>query len=99
MRARLHLPTVSLALALILPSASQRASSQEAAKPAAKCDRAHFRVVVDVGHTAEAIGARSARNVAEYDFNFELAWQIQHSLVEDGFTRTTLLVTDGDARP
>src|SRR5205807_838022 len=41
----------------------------------------------------------SARNQREYDFNFELAWEIQQSLVADGFTWTVLLVTPGAKRP
>jgi N-acetylmuramoyl-L-alanine amidase len=76
------------------------ATAPEATRHApTKCDRAQFRVILDVGHTAEAHGAMSARNVPEYDFNFELAWQIEHSLIADGFAKTVLLVTDGDARP
>jgi hypothetical protein len=35
---------------------------------ASACDRAVFRVVVDVGHTAESPGRR-ARGIWEYDFN------------------------------
>jgi N-acetylmuramoyl-L-alanine amidase len=98
--------TISLvALSLTLSTGARYAAwSQDAdkgpAKPAAaKCDRSQFRVVVDVGHTAEAHGATSARNAREYDFNFELAWEIQRSLIEDGFAKAVLLVTDGDARP
>ena len=78
---------------------SQEAGSRAPKPDPAACDRSQFRVVVDVGHTAEAHGAMSARNVPEYDFNFNLAWQIQHSLIANGFTKTVLLVTDGDARP
>jgi N-acetylmuramoyl-L-alanine amidase len=64
-----------------------------------KCDRSQFRVILDVGHTAEALGAVSARNVPEYFFNYRLAAQIQRSLIEDGFNKTVLLVTRGPARP
>jgi N-acetylmuramoyl-L-alanine amidase len=64
-----------------------------------KCDRSKFRVILDVGHTAEAPGAISARNVPEYDFNLRLAAQIERSLIEDGFNKTVLLVTGGPARP
>jgi len=63
------------------------------------CDRSQFRVILDVGHTAEAPGAISARNVPEYDFNLRLAAQIERSLIEDGFNKTVLLVTGGPARP
>jgi N-acetylmuramoyl-L-alanine amidase len=64
-----------------------------------KCDRSQFRVVLDVGHTVEAAGAISARNVPEYDFNLRLAAHIERSLIEDGFSKTVLLVTAGRARP
>src|ERR1700737_1189014 len=64
-----------------------------------KCDRSQFRVILDVGHTAEAFGAISARNVPEYYFNYRLAAQIERSLIEDGFNKTVLLVTGDPARP
>ena len=64
-----------------------------------KCDRSRFRVVLDVGHTAEAPGAISARNVSEFDFNLRLAKRIEERLTSDGFIETSLLVTDGKARP
>jgi N-acetylmuramoyl-L-alanine amidase len=106
MRRHRHIVTISLvALSLTLSTGARYAAwSQDADKgpaksAAAKCDRSQFRVVVDVGHTAEAHGATSARNAREYDFNFELAWEIQHGLIEDGFAKAVLLVTDGGARP
>jgi N-acetylmuramoyl-L-alanine amidase len=95
----------TLALSLILAAAvgcsvwSQEAGKRPPKSDPATCDRSQFRIVVDVGHTAEAHGAMSARNVPEYDFNFNLAWQIQRSLIANGFTKAVLLVTDGDARP
>jgi N-acetylmuramoyl-L-alanine amidase len=61
------------------------------------CDRAQFVVVVDVGHTLEAPGALSARGVREYEFNLRLAKLIEHDLMEAGFDKTVLLVTDGPA--
>ena len=64
-----------------------------------ECDRSQFRVILDVGHTVEAPGAISARNVPEYDFNLRLAEHIERSLIEDGFSKTVLLVTAGRARP
>ena len=57
------------------------------------CDRAAFRVLVDVGHTAEVSGARSARAVPEYEFNLRLAKEIEQALIDSGFLRTTLLIT------
>ena len=69
-------------------------------KPAATiCDPAKFRIVLDVGHTAESEGAISARNVAEFVFNLRLAQRIEEKLKADGFAATRLLVTEGRARP
>ena len=64
-----------------------------------KCDRAQFRVILDVGHTADAPGAMSARNVPEYDFNLRLAKEIDQSLTDGGFIKTILLVAHGPAMP
>jgi N-acetylmuramoyl-L-alanine amidase len=64
---------------------------------AGACDPARFRVVVDVGHTAEVPGATSARGVPEYAFNLGLGREIEAALVGGGFKRTMLLVTSGPA--
>ncbi|WGR94746.1 N-acetylmuramoyl-L-alanine amidase [Bradyrhizobium sp. ISRA443] len=73
---------------------------RSALKPAsAKCDPSTFRMVLDVGHTAESEGAISARNVAEYTFNLRLARLIDEKLKAEGFAETRLLVTEGKARP
>jgi N-acetylmuramoyl-L-alanine amidase len=70
-----------------------------ALKPvAAKCDPSKFRIVLDVGHTAESEGAISARNVAEFVFNLRLAQRIEEKLKADGFAETRLLLTEGKAR-
>ncbi|TWC00767.1 N-acetylmuramoyl-L-alanine amidase [Bradyrhizobium macuxiense] len=69
-------------------------------RPAAgKCDPATFRIVLDVGHTAESEGAISARNVAEFAFNLRLARQIEETLKAEGFAETRLLLSEGKARP
>jgi N-acetylmuramoyl-L-alanine amidase len=71
-----------------------------ASKPAsAVCDPKKFRIVLDVGHTAESEGATSARNVTEFVFNLRLAQRIQDQLKAAGFAATQLLVTAGKARP
>jgi N-acetylmuramoyl-L-alanine amidase len=71
-----------------------------AAKPAGPtCDRAAFRLVLDVGHTAQVPGAKSARGLHEFDFNLRLAKLIEQQLLDAGFARTVLLVTDGPALP
>ena len=66
-------------------------------KPA-RCDPAKFRIVLDVGHTAESEGASSARNVSEFTYNLRLAKRIEERLKAEGFTETKLLLTEGKAR-
>ncbi|WP_246669337.1 MULTISPECIES: N-acetylmuramoyl-L-alanine amidase [unclassified Bradyrhizobium] len=63
-----------------------------------RCEPQKFRIVVDVGHTAESEGAISARNKAEFIFNLRLARVIEEKLRADGFAATRLLVTEGKAR-
>ena len=63
------------------------------------CDRSKFRIVLDVGHTADSEGATSARNVPEFSFNLRLAQRVEQKLKDDGFAETRLLVTEGKARP
>src|SRR5262245_11277603 len=80
-------------------SGSAAPASGPSKKPAASaCDRPAFRVIVDVGHTAESPGAISARGVYEYEFNLRLARVIEQKLRDAGFAKTILLVTDGPAR-
>jgi N-acetylmuramoyl-L-alanine amidase len=70
-----------------------------ALKPVAtRCDPAKFRIVLDVGHTAESEGAISARNVSEFVFNLRLAKRIEQKLKAEGFAQTRLLLTEGKAR-
>jgi N-acetylmuramoyl-L-alanine amidase len=77
------------------------ATETAAAAPAAtsNCNRAKFRIIIDVGHTAESYGALSARNVPEFEFNRNLGRRIEERLKADGFSETTLLITEGKARP
>jgi N-acetylmuramoyl-L-alanine amidase len=63
------------------------------------CEPSKFRIVLDVGHTAQSEGAISARNVAEFLFNQRLAQRIEAKLKAEGFAATRLLVTEGRARP
>ena len=101
---------ILIAAAALMPltGAGARAAESNKAAEASKvaknseapaCDRSQFHLVVDVGHSEEVYGALSARNAGEYDFNLRLAKEIDKSLVDDGFTKTTLLVTHGPARP
>ncbi|MEA2866174.1 MAG: N-acetylmuramoyl-L-alanine amidase [Bradyrhizobium sp.] len=69
-------------------------------KPGASaCEPSKFRIVLDVGHSAESEGATSARNVAEFVFNLRLARRIEEKLKTEGFGETQLLLTEGKARP
>jgi N-acetylmuramoyl-L-alanine amidase len=71
----------------------------DALKPVAtRCDPSKFRIVLDVGHTAESEGAISARNVSEFVFNLRLAKRIEEKLKAEGFAETRLLLTEGKAR-
>ncbi|QWG20883.1 N-acetylmuramoyl-L-alanine amidase [Bradyrhizobium sediminis] len=73
--------------------------SPSALRPGAPtCDPSKFRIVLDVGHTAESEGAMSARNVAEFVFNHRLAQRIEQKLKAEGFAETMLLLTEGKAR-
>ena len=75
------------------------ALSPSASKPGAtSCDPQKFRIVLDVGHTAESEGAISARNVAEFVFNLRLAQRIEEKLKAEGFAGTRLLTTEGKSR-
>jgi len=76
------------------------AAGEPAVTPAKKadapvCDRAAFRLIVDVGHTAEVPGAKTARGLHEYEFNLRLAKLIEQQLRDAGFGKTMLLITEG----
>ena len=62
------------------------------------CVPAAFRVILDVGHTADSPGAFSARGVTEYSFNTQLADAIRQALLDAGFEQTTKVVISGPAR-
>ena len=51
--------------------------------------------MLDVGHTAQSPGAKSARGADEFDFNLRLAKLIDQALLDAGFAKTVLMVTDG----
>jgi N-acetylmuramoyl-L-alanine amidase len=59
------------------------------------CDRAHFRIVIDVGHTATNYGATSASGLPEFRFNLDLAeivlWHLQHA----NFSQAEISVRQG----
>jgi N-acetylmuramoyl-L-alanine amidase len=65
-----------------------------AAKSTAACHPENFRVMLDVGHTVEVPGAMSARGATEYSFNLALAQDAKQALLDAGFAKTVLLITD-----
>jgi N-acetylmuramoyl-L-alanine amidase len=83
-------------LAALGPNGLNPSALKAVANP---CDPSKFKIVLDVGHTAESEGAFSARNVAEFVFNLRLARRIEEKLKAEGFAETRLLVTGGRARP
>jgi N-acetylmuramoyl-L-alanine amidase len=96
--------TIALLAAAILASQGARhpVRGEEAGvgkATGATCDRAAFRLVLDVGHTAEVPGAKSARGLHEFEFNLRLAKLIEKQLLDAGFPRTVLLVTEGKTMP
>lgn len=90
-----------VALSIVLTAGAWDAARGEGTAPPASepgqanCNRGQFRVVVDVGHTAESPGAISARGLPEYEFNLRLANQIGQKLIRAGFAKTVVLVTAG----
>jgi len=92
---------VILAFSLLLWPSAWHGAWAEAQSPAPldRCNRGQFRVILDVGHTAEVPGAMSARGVGEFKFNLRLANEIKQRLVDAGFTSTAVLITAGPARP
>jgi N-acetylmuramoyl-L-alanine amidase len=91
------LRVMGLLIAATLAGAAAHPARAEP-RPADACARAAFRVVIDVGHTAQVPGAKSARGVAEFIFNLSLAERIEQQLLAAGFRRSVLLVTEGPAR-
>jgi N-acetylmuramoyl-L-alanine amidase len=94
------LSLASMSLGHAAPAEDPAKDTSSASKPASsKCDRSKFRTILDVGHTAKSPGAASSRNIDEFEFNLRLAKRIQEKLKADGFSETTVLVTEGKAKP
>ncbi len=83
--------------ATLLLAAGGRPAFAEDTTPAApqgdSCQRAKFRVLIDVGHTLDKPGAMSARGVTEYAFNLQLSRDIKQALLDAGFANAELLIT------
>ncbi len=59
-----------------------------------RCSPTSFQIVIDVGHSRENSGAISARGMPEYEFNLRLARQITQSLIDGGYAKTKLIITN-----
>ena len=89
---------LSVVIAILLAAGAEGLRAQQRIQKSSQaasesCARASFRVVVDVGHTADVPGAMSARGIPEYAFNLQLAREIKQALVDAGFEQTVLLIT------
>ncbi len=82
-----------LATVLLVTAPTAARSEEPAAVKPDLCQRAKFRVVVDVGHTVDVPGAMSARGIPEYAFNLQLAQQVKQALADAGFGEAVLLIT------
>jgi N-acetylmuramoyl-L-alanine amidase len=90
---------LALSVAAVLSAAGARLSQAETDdRSAPKCARTDFRVVLDVGHTVESPGAKSARGIDEYAFNLRLAKVVDQALRDAGFAKTVLMVTGGPGK-
>src|SRR5690348_4802641 len=64
---------------------------------AAVCQRADFRIAIDVGHTETKYGAVSAHGKPEYEFNLRLANELLVKLQNAHFTNSAVMIqTDSD---
>ena len=75
------------------PCASAQESSSESARASSGCGPKYFTVVIDVGHSASAPGAISARLVTEYSYNLKLASVVRDVLIAKGFPDTHVIVS------
>ena len=66
---------------------------------AASCDKATFKVALDIGHDKLRPGATSARGVTELSYNLAVGRLAQSALKAAGFAQTMLINEDGDKIP
>ncbi len=65
------------------------------AEPSSICDSTHFKVGIDVGHSSEKSGARSASGLKEYDFNLKLANVLLNQLHGLGYKNAFIIDQKG----
>jgi N-acetylmuramoyl-L-alanine amidase len=85
-------------VALLALRLAAAAEPQPGTERGSGCNPAEFLVLLDVGHTLESPGTKSARGVPEYAFNLRLATRVRQTLLDGGFARTELLITHGTGR-
>ena len=89
-------PACRLVLIMLALSAGPRAAAALDAAPGA-CNRADFRIAIDVGHTETNFGAVSARGQHEYEFNRRLAHDLAAKLRSNAFGAADIVIqTDND---
>ena len=69
------------------------------AAAAVPCDKASFKVALDIGHDKLRPGATSARGVSELSYNLALGRLARSALEAAGFTQTILINEDGAKIP
>ncbi|MCP4615144.1 MAG: N-acetylmuramoyl-L-alanine amidase [Bradyrhizobium sp.] len=95
----LALVLLSIGIVRAAPANEVTAAASASASSDSRCNRSKFRMIIDVGHTAESYGAMSARNVPEFEYNLKLARRIEERLKTDGFAEAAVMITEGKARP
>lgn len=88
-------PVSGLGARALLVGGTLLAAISAGTSAARGCDRSTFRVVLDVGHSAQSPGAISARGDLEFNFNQRLSAAIEARLVASGFTATHRMVSSG----
>lgn len=82
----------------LLASAALLALATPGPAAHAGCDRATFRIAVDVGHSRQSPGAYSARGRPEFEFNLSLAGDVAAALKKSGFVNAEVMVSEGRGR-
>jgi N-acetylmuramoyl-L-alanine amidase len=86
-----------VALAVSPCALAEGVQSPQPAAPSAACNRANFRMIVDVGHTETRYGVVSAHGKVEYEFNLGLARELVAKLRDNGFGKAEVVIqTDSD---
>ena len=91
---RLHSGIVGVLICVVQLAALQSSAAAEAVRPA-PCQKAAFKIALDIGHGRTRPGATSARGVSEFSYNLALGKVARSALVAAGFSGTFLVNEDG----